>query len=91
MIQTIYAIVALVGLELYAYVGWKANKVPFDISRVLDTFMSSGTISIIGATAGLAEAGLTIGGLFAAFTMGAGVDTLMNKTIKATKSSEVKV
>lgn len=88
IIQIVYAVAALVGLELYAYAGWKAKKVPFDVSKVLDTFMSSGVIAMVGSAAGLAEAGISFGGLLAAFTMGAGLDTIANKMIKATKPSE---
>ena len=74
IVQTIYGVVCILGLELYTYIGWKSKKVPFDLSIALSTLMHSGTISMIGSMVGLAESGLTLGGLLAAFTMGAGIE-----------------
>jgi len=83
-ISAIYGLAALFGTLLYAWLGWKKSKKPFDLANLLDSVLSSGTLSIITSAVGLAEAGLNFVTLVSAFFLGAGIDTVLNKTLTVT-------
>lgn len=85
IVQAIYGLVALAGITVYSYAGWKASKQPFDAQKFLDSVLTSGTISTIIAVTGLSAMGLSFVGLLTAFLTGAGIDTGLNKTLKAVK------
>jgi hypothetical protein len=80
-ISAIYGLAALFGTLAYAWLGWKKSKKPFDLADLLDSVLSSGTLSIITSAVGLAAAGLNFVGLASAFFLGAGIDTVFNKTL----------
>ena len=87
-ISAIYGLTALFGTLTYAWLGWKKSGKPFDLANLLDSVLSSGTLSIITSAVGLALAGLNFVGLVSAFFLGAGIDTVFNKTLTvATKNN----
>ena len=90
--QAIYGIVALLGIIVYGYMGWKAKAKttgePFDAGKFLESVLSSGSLSTIIAVVGFSTMGLTFVGLFAAFMTGAGIDTGLHKAVKMTARTE---
>lgn len=92
IIQAIYGTVALLGIFVYSYLGYRAkNKQTgeaFDASKFLDSILTSGTMSTVVAVIGFSSMGLTFPGLLAAFLTGAGIDTSLNKTLKTVKTKK---
>jgi hypothetical protein len=87
----VYVTVAVAGMAYYQWQSWKSSGEPFDLSKFVDTALSSGLFAVIGAAAGLANAGLSLspeglGALTGAFFLAAGIDTAYGKTLKALKS-----